>query len=366
MTLDARVVLTGAGGAAAANVVDSLRRSSSRYEIIGVDSDATKLHLSRADHRVVVPLARDERYAASLRAVVDAYGAEVIHVQPDPEVLVVGRHRTELGANTFLPLQDVLETAADKALLARRLDAGGAPVPEAVSFNGPHDVADVCTDLLTRHEKLWVRARVGAGSRAALPVRSAAQAVAWVSWWGEEKGLPADAFMASEYLPGREFAYQSVWQHGELIAGQARERIEYFYGFITPSGQSSTAAVARTVREADVDQAAQRAITALDPRPHGVYCVDMRRDAQGVVRITEINAGRFFTTCNFFAHAGLNMPDMAIRGALGEQLAPVGSSPLEPDLYWIRMVDMGHCLVRGDDLEQWPQAVDLLEGAVAR
>src|ERR1700710_2085594 len=147
MTIDARVVLTGAGGAAAANVVDSLRRSPVRYEIIGVDSDATKLHLSQADRRVVVPLARDERYAASLRAVVESFGAQVIHVQPEPEVLVVGRHRHELEADTFLPVQDVLETAADKALLAQRLHAGGACVPEAVSFDGLHDVAEVCADL---------------------------------------------------------------------------------------------------------------------------------------------------------------------------------------------------------------------------
>ncbi|MCU1345008.1 MAG: hypothetical protein JWL70_1274 [Acidimicrobiia bacterium] len=363
MTSDARVVLTGAGGAAAANVVDSLRRSALRYSIVGVDSDATKLHLSKADERVVVPLARDERYPSSLRSVVESYGADVIHVQPDPEVLVVGRHRHELGARTFLPMQDVLETAADKALFAQRLAAAGASVPEAVSFQGAHDVAEVCADLLTRHEKLWVRARVGAGSRAALPVRTPAQAVAWVSWWADEKGLPAASFMASEYLPGREFAYQSVWQNGELIVGQARERIEYFYGFITPSGQSSTAAVARTVREPAVDEAAQRAVRALDPHPNGVYCVDMRHDAHGVVCVTEINAGRFFTTCNFFAHAGINMPDMAIRGALGERLTPIGSSPLEPDLYWIRMVDMGFCLVPGTELERWPQATELLEAA---
>ena len=49
------------------------------------------------------------------------------------------------------------------------------------------------------------------------------------------------------------------------------------------------------------------------------------------------------------------MPDMAIRLALGEHPERCGSSPLAPDLYWIRMVDMGYVLVSGEILGQWPQ-----------
>ena len=160
-------------------------------------------------------------------------------------------------------------------------------------------------------------------------------------------------FMASELLPGREFAYQSVWQDGELVAGQARERVEYLYGHLTPHGQSSTPSVARTVRIPAVDVTALAAIRALDPCPHGVYCVDMKESADGTVKVTEINAGRFFTTSNFFAAAGLNMPDLLVRCALGERPERHGSSPLPQDLYWIRMVDMGFTLVRGEDLDPW-------------
>ena len=161
--------------------------------------------------------------------------------------------------------------------------------------------------------------------------------------------------MASEMLPGREFAYQSVWQDGTLVAGQCRERVEYLYGHLTPSGQTSTPAVARTVRAPEVDDVALAAIRALDARPHGVFCVDLKQDASGQPKATEINAGRFFTTSNFFAAAGLNMPDLLVRSALGERLTPLGSSPLPPDLYWIRMVDMGYVLVAGDELDTWPR-----------
>jgi carbamoyl-phosphate synthase large subunit len=200
---------------------------------------------------------------------------------------------------------------------------------------------------------------VGAGARASLPVRSAEQAAAWVQWWVDERDMHASDFMASEQLTGAEFAFQSIWQDGELIAGQARERVTYLYGHLTPSGQTSTPAVARTVARPDVDDTACRAIRALDARPNGIYCVDMKSAVDGTVKVTEINAGRFFTTSNFFAAAGVNMPEMFLRCALGERLAPIGLSPLPADLYWIRMVDMGYVLVEGSQLERWPSAMQL-------
>jgi hypothetical protein len=234
--------------------------------------------------------------------------------------------------------------------------AAGIAVPDASTVESEAHLLEVVKGMLERHPKLWVRARVGAGARASLPVRKAEQAVGWVRWWVQERGMNAGDFMVSEFLGGREFAYQSLWQDGELVAGQARERVEYLYGHLTPSGQTSTPSVARTVSMPEVDELACSAIRALDPEPRGVYCVDIKESSQGQPKVTEINAGRFFTTSNFFAHAGLNMPDMMVRCALGEHPAKRGSSPLPPDLYWIRMVDMPYRLVRGDELDCWPRS----------
>ena len=69
--------------------------------------------------------------------------------------------------------------------------------------------------------------------------------------------------------------------------------------------------------------------------------------------MTEINAGRFFTTSNFFAAAGLNMPDMAMKAATGAKLSQIGLSPLDDDLYWIRNVDMNYVLVSESELNKW-------------
>lgn len=349
------VLLLGAGGSAAANVLDALRRSEHRYRVVGADASPVKLHLSGADDRIVVPRGDDPTYADAIVAAVEQYGCDVVHPQPDPDVRALGAIRDRIPAATFLPPQPVLDCAADKLAFATRMADGGIPTPDSLEVGGGHDIGQVTETLLGRHERVWIRARVGAGARASLPVTTPDQARAWVDWWVTERGLAPSDFMASEFLPGREFAYQSVWQDGRLVAGQARERVEYLYGHLTPSGQTSTPSVARTVRIPQVDETAQAAIRALAGTPHGVFCVDIKEDAGATPKVTEINAGRFFTTSNFFAAAGLNMPDLAMRCALGETPEPRGSSPLEPDLHWIRMVDMGFVVVRGAELDAWPR-----------
>ncbi|MGH9012884.1 MAG: hypothetical protein ACRDZ1_02930 [Acidimicrobiia bacterium] len=349
------VLLLGAGGSAAANVLDALRRAERRYRVVGADASPVRLHLSSADERIVLPRASEPGYADAVVAAVEGHGCDVVHPQPDPDVRALGAIRDRIPAATFLPSQSAIETAADKVAFADRMAAADVAVPEAVAYSSPADVSPVTEKLLGEHERVWVRARVGAGARASLPVRSGAQADAWVRWWVDERGLAASDFMASELLPGREFAYQSVWQDGKLVAGQARERVEYLYGHLTPSGQTSTPAVACTVREPGVDDLAMAAIRALDPVPRGVYCVDIKESASGAPKVTEINAGRFFTTSNFFAAAGLNMPDLLMRCALGERPEQMGSSPLPPGLFWIRMVDMGYALVPSDELDAWPR-----------
>jgi carbamoyl-phosphate synthase large subunit len=349
------VLVTGAGGSATANVIDALRRAETSYRIVGADVSPVRLHLSDADERCILPGADDDAYEDALSAALRAYGVDVLHPQPDPEVHAIGRIRERLNVSLFLPAQGAIELAADKAAFAVCMDRAGVNVPTSINFTDRESVAVNTRSLLKDHERVWIRARVGAGARASLPVRSAEQALAWIDWWVNERGMRTSDFMGAEMLPGREFAYQSVWQHGALVTGQARERIEYLYGFLTPSGQTSTPAVARTVRDSRVDELAQSAIRALDPSPHGVFCVDIKEDAAGLPKVTEINIGRFFTTSNFFAAAGLNMPDMAMRAACGETLPYIGSSPLESDLYWIRMVDMGYEMVAGADLDRWPR-----------
>jgi biotin carboxylase len=342
-----RILVTGAGGSPAANFVHSLRLAPEPFFVVGTDTSKFHLELAAVDARYLLPRADDPRYLDELNAVVEAEEAEVVHPQPEQEVLVLARNRDAVGAATFLPAAETVALCQDKAAFAQRIAEAGLPAPRFARADSEDALREATASILEEREQAWVRAVRGAGARASLPVTSPEQAVAWVRYWVELRGLAVTDFMVSEFLPGREFAFQSIWREGELVTSAARERLEYVFGHLMPSGQSSSPSVARTVHRQDVNELATEAVRAVDPRATGVFCVDLKEDEGGQPLVTEINAGRFFTTSNFFAAAGANMPHEYVRLACGEDVDGLARyDAVEEGLYWVRMIDMGYKLVR--------------------
>jgi biotin carboxylase len=345
-----RIVVTGAGGSAAANFVHSLRLAPEPFHVVGTDTSKFHLELAPVDSRYLLPPADDPAYLDELNAVVDAERVELVHPQPEREVLALARDHERVKAATFLPSAETVALCQDKAAFAERMNGARLPTPRFARPDSEDALQEATASILEGRERAWVRAVRGAGARASLPVSSPEQAAGWVRYWAETRGLEVTDFMVSEFLPGREFAFQSVWRDGVLVTSAARERLEYVFGHLMPSGQSSSPSVARTVHRADVNKLASAAVLAADPRATGVFCVDLKEDEGGRPLITEINAGRFFTTSNFLAEAGANMPYEYVRLACGEDVDGLPAyDAVEEGLYWVRMIDMGYKLVREDE-----------------
>jgi predicted ATP-grasp superfamily ATP-dependent carboligase len=341
------ILVTGAGGSAAYNFIDSLRLSDVDYTVIGVDIDKYHLGLSNADHRYLVPPQTDrDAYITALNRLVAKYRVQLIHPQPDPEVRFIGEYRSRLRATTFLPKQETIRICQDKLRTYRLLKQARVPVPETYPVEDEEHLTRVYKELMKTHETLWIRAIKGAGSKAALPIVELDHAKFWIDYWRTKRGIGYGDFMLAEFLPGREFAFQSVWKGGRLLVSQARERKEYIFGNLTASGQSSSPALAMTVERDDVNSAAMAAVKAVDESADGVYCVDLKENAAGTPCVIEINAGRFFTTSNFFSHAGCNMPDFYTKLSLGMKLPKYrATNNLKAGLHWVRMIDMGYKLI---------------------
>jgi len=353
------LLVTGVGGSASSNFIDSIRIANLDVLIAGVDNSPNMISLSNLKDKYLVPLANDAGYISRLNQIIAKHDSDVLHAQPDSEVKVISDHRNEIEANLFLPSKEAVDLAGDKEEFARVMRKANVPVPKSSDGNNKSEIIDACKQLFMSFPKLWVRAKRGAGSRASLPVTTEMQAVNWIEWWIHEKGFDWKDFQISEFLPGEEYALQTIWQNGILISAEARVRISYLYGFLTPSGQSSTPSVAKTTTKPEVYTVGLSAIRALMQSPHGVFCVDMKTDIDSKIKVTEVNAGRFFTTSNFFAHAGVNMPEMSLRAAQGETLEPLKIGSLGDDLYWIRMVDMGYKLVHREEIESYAKIRDL-------
>ncbi len=342
-----RILVTGAGGSAANNFIDSLRITKEKFYIVGTDIKKYHLELANVDKRYILPPASSSNYIKKLKWLIKLERIEMLHAQPDPEVITIAKNQKLIPAITFLPNEKTIEISQNKFKSFQILTQKGVPAPQSFLIENEKSLRNAIAKIVKNHTFAWIRAIHGAGSRASLPVQNFAQALSWIKYWEEVKNIGFGEFMVSEMLPGKEFAFQSLWNKGDLVTSQARERLEYIFGNLTVSGQTSSPSVAKTISRKDVDDTSINAILAIDPKPHGIFSLDLKEDKLGKPRVTEINAGRFFTTINFYSHAGLNLPLIYVKLAFGEKIKkPPKYNPLPPNLYWVRMVDMGYKLVK--------------------
>ena len=316
-----RVLVLGAGGPAGIGFCRALRMAGG-YHLIGADLSKTNLELAEVEERI-------HGGARKIRELVEATNPDFVHAQPDPEVaLLSGFTATldELGVRHYLPAGNSIRTCQDKWASYRIWEDAHLPVPRTFLIRTDEDIPR----RFEHFDDAFLRRRSGAGGSDSLVTSSPEAARDWI-WrrdgWGE--------FLMAEVLPGPTVTWQSLWYEGELLVAQGRRRLAWTHG------DRGSALVSETVTDEEVDAVSEAAIRSIDPSPHGLWGVDMTRDADGNPRLTEINIGRFFTTApEFFATAGVNFADLYVRvGRYGVSRTEPVLNPLPPGLEWIRSMD---------------------------
>ncbi|MBI2654843.1 carboxylate--amine ligase [Candidatus Woesearchaeota archaeon] len=327
-----RILILGAGGTPATNFVRSLRHAPEKFYLIGTDSNKYYIHRSETDDSYLVPSANEKDYIKILNSIIDETGAEFFHCQNDAEMFQVSKNRKMLNAKLFLPEHKTIQICQNKHESYKKWSKAGLKVPETVKINDEKDLKDA----LKKFKTIWIRDTTGAGGRGSLKSDNFDVAKAWIDFmqgWGK--------YTASEYLSPDSVTWQSIWNKGELIVAQGRLRLYWELSKISPSGITGATGGAVTHSDPILDDIAQKAIFAIDKRPHGIFSVDLTYDRNRVPNPTEINIGRFFTTHEFFTRAGLNMPYIFVKLAYNEKLPKITNklNPLKLGLVWIRGID---------------------------
>ena len=337
-----RIILTGAGGPAGVNVVDSLRAAPEKVYVIGTDINKYHLLWPNVDEKWLVPEFTDKNYITKINELIDKTEAQFIHPQPDAEVLLLSQNREKLNCRTYLPEKETVEICQDKFKSASIWKKWGIATTESVLIKTEKDI-DKAIELIGY--PFWLRATHGFSSRGSTLVENIDTAIHWLGYWRSRNVLWD--FVAHEYLPGRNIAFQSLWKEGELVTSQARVREEYIYPYLAPSGCTNTPVVAKTIHDEAVNEVATACVKAIDDDATGVFCVDLRENINGIPIPTEINAGRFFTTSSFFTRAGVNMPYLYVKLAFGEELPKLKKyNAVENDLLWCRHIDCPAVLIK--------------------
>jgi carbamoyl-phosphate synthase large subunit len=337
-----RILVTGAGGPAGVNFIKSLRIAPEKFFIVGSDMNKYYIELPDVDLRYLAPRCDDPTYTDYLNEIIKKHEIEMVHPQPDVEVRAVSENREKIKAMTFLPRKETIRTCQDKFESAKIWHRKGIPVAKTIAITDDRSIRKAAEEL---GFPFWIRATSGAGGKGSTPCHNIETALSWISYW-RARGEDWD-FIAQEYLPGRNLAFHSLWKDGELVVSQVRERLEYIYPYLAPSGITGTPSVAVTVDRPDVDKIATDCVLAIDSKPSGIMCVDLKERKNGTPCPTEINSGRFFTTSFFFPKAGLNLPHIYVKLAFDEKIPPMKKyNALGAGIYWIRHMDSGPILIR--------------------
>lgn len=313
------------------------------HEVIGLDHDYR--------HLVWV-----EPYCVEVSANVHPIGfyePDLVHAQPEEDMrwLAGSSHLTKL-----MPSLDVVKLCQHKPTASMLWHAAGLRKfpPMQIASSVP-DFLDIANCQLGN--PFWLRSATGAGAKAATLVENQWTGLHWIKYWascGENI-----EWVAEEYLPGRDFCWTGVYRRGVLYASFARERLEWLYPHLAPSGRAGTPTVAVTVHDHQVNTYAKQAVMAVDDEPNGVYGVDMREDRDGIPRPTEINAGRFPTTSPLYSELGPNLVDLYARLGVGEAFEPWGDNIYPAGVTLLRHIDCGHAWrskpnSAQDDLHPYP------------
>jgi carbamoyl-phosphate synthase large subunit len=314
-----RILITGAGGGGSNNLIRSIRSSGYPAIIIGTNVERYLLARSRADKNYLIPRGDSgPQYLEAINKIVMEEKIDLIIPNNDTEVKAISQYRDQIPTRTFLPSQKTIEMCQDKFTLSEHLSKNGFKVARTFSVPDPDHVEEVYKNF-EGDDIVWCRMRKGSGSRGSLPVNNPEQVRFWIKYWHEMRGVPDSMFLLCEYLPGRDYAFQSLWKDGKLVIAKTCERVSYLFGNITPSGTSSTPRIGQVLNNPLVNELCTKAVQSIDPHATGMFSIDLKEDRHGQPCITEINIGRFFMISIVFSAVGRhNMAEIYLKEAFGE------------------------------------------------
>lgn len=335
-----KIVITGAGSAQSNATINCLLMANDGEEIIGPGADPIDLMFCQAHRRYLVPHAKQAGHKDVLLKLLELEKPDMIHFQHDLEVWKALQFRDEiesLGIKMLVPDFNTVDTCVHKYKSWLKFKEADITVPENIEINDRSDLRRALNELGDENGKIWLRAKsIGNGGKGSLSVSDYEEAEKWINrnaGWGE--------FVAAELLTERTITWLSIWVNGKLIVAQGRRRHSWAYSAMSPSGVTGITKVCETVSDPLVDEIAIKSIKAIMEIPNGIFGVDMTYDRNGIPNPTEINVSRFFTTIQFFAEAGLNMPkilkDIVLYNKFPDIDKPI--NPLPDGLLWLRALD---------------------------
>lgn len=331
-----KIIVTSAGRGPGINFCRSLNllKRDDIY-IIGLESNKYSILNVEADECILSPAGESDEYIPFLKKVINKTGASFLYAsKTNEELWKISKARNELGIKTFLPKDEEIEIFENKYLTYKLMKEKNIKVPNTILINSYDDLKYAFSNF--SNNKVWLREIIGSGGKNSIATSDIELANAWINrynGWGN--------FTAAEVLTKKTATWIGLWNEGELVVSQARERLYWEYSELAPSGVTGITGAQVTCSSELMDRIALNAIYACVDKPHGIIAVDFTYDSEGIPNPTEIQASRFYTSIYFLAKAGLNFPELLLKLVFNEEIPKYKNkfSPLPNDLLWVKFVD---------------------------
>lgn len=289
-----RILITGAGGAAAISVWKSLGREH-EIHMADIDACAAGLYLVPAEQRIIIPRGKSPEFVETMLRICQERKIEVLISTVDSELAPLAKSVAQFEVQHIkVPLSpyQALQTCYDKYTLLSQAK-GIVPVPDFILLTR-ENISSVTTF------PRFAKPRYGAGSHGIMTINNAE----------ELANVPTDSsYLVQELLPGDEYSVDSYLDSkGRPIAAVTRLRMKV---------DSGVAVASCTLHEPEL--AAQAIKIAEHIGIRYVANIQFKRAENGEFKLLEINP-RFSGTLPLTTAAGVDIPKLLIRDIEGETL----------------------------------------------
>lgn len=335
-----KIVVTGACAVSARNVLRSLKMSDKFKDATFIGWDMCSIlygvYSKDFDRMYKVPGVNDPRYREVIQNILDKEKPDAVMVLPEVEVLYWAKNPFDVPHMT--PSPEFCELAISKKKLFNLLKG-----TQLIPFSEDLSREDAFDDNynLPLEFPMWVRdASAGTASgKGSFKANNLTELRAWVMI---NTGI--ENFQISEFCPGANYGVLCLFEHGKLLKCAIAERLEYIMAKVAVSGITGNTSRGRFLNDEHIKEQAldaiQRVCKATNTVMHGVVVVDMKADANGVAKVTEINIRYVAYNC-LLANAGFNLAEYHLLTALGRsnELTPEVEIEFPKNNMWLRDVD---------------------------
>lgn len=343
------ILISGIGGPTPLGLAKSLRLRFDSLKLIGIDANKFAPGHYRKDvfdKTYLVPNATDKNYWNVINKIVSIEQIEYAFIIPETEVLKWSEYQihNKLPCCSLIPDFEVSSFLFDKLKVSNLLKNHDL-APKTLSIDSGTDLSFLGQDLGYPY---WVRLNKTAGALGAFKVNEMSDIINWLKFNPSSKD-----YIASNFLPGRNYACKLLYIEGNLLMSASAERIEYLLANASPTKISGMCSRGKLINNPDL---VSRSISAIEliynkfkKQPHGMFTIDFKESSSILPLITEINI-RHVSFTNAFSIAGANFPALTIDAHFYKTETNYVDYKFEDENYFIRGVDNELFLLKDDEL----------------